>query len=418
MKSIIDIFRRKKRSESMPEPLDPKYIPTTEEVIAIQVKETLHTFTEPFPLPRRERDIWILFGEGIGLSHSTRLKVRCVFSYAGYFLRLYDEVFHDLSKEKLSFNLPGWECTEEMLSKERFNQAVCEGLGIELKKGEILFIRYVGEGKFAVYNPAAANAKDFIIRTYAYGDYLPDILGENRVLFSKMKRSVDHEDNDSDLLFRDGDDLNLSVDSDIRFSFVGENKEKGDELCRAGVAQEEMEEFTDASRYNELPPDDDEGYETLYKLIMSGYSIEVIDLMLNRYAKQYKLYITDRLKIRLDNKDGREIKMRQLSKVLFLFLLWHNQEFFPYQLEECEDKLLSIYEKIARNDDIEVMKASIHRLVTVNSAFIDARHGVKAAFEGVVAPRSVQFYTIQGEQNCAKRINLDRSLVTWEKPLF
>lgn len=367
------------------------FVPSTEDVKGVEVEASHYLVEEPFPLPFDKYAVWVITGKEIGLKGTTVSKIKQALSVKGYSIQYYDKVFGNVTPEALAYNFPGIAPDADILSREHFTNAITEGLGIELAEKDVLFVRYIGKTEptlleqsdresFEVYVDSATDSKDFLIKAFAYIESLNDI-----------------------------------SDSDIRFSKTNQT--------RFRVARPDLEDAEPPT------PDEifDEGldkvaretYSSLSHLIMSGYSIEVIEGWLKQLSAPSHLIITKDYRILLPDYNNLEIKMTQLPKTVFLFFLWFDIRCAIYQLQDHRDEFLAIYRKLSIFDDPRTMEDSIDRLVAANGvSFMEKCAAVKKAFTTKMSDRQAKNYYVHGEQGYSKGIDLDRSLVTWESPLF
>lgn len=395
------LFHKKKADQK--EVIKENLPPTQEEVDAVEVYTTSHTVKSLIPLLPREEDVWVVCGKGIGLRGETVGKIRSGLLRKGYDIQYYDKVFGGITKEALDYNFPDLEVEVEQLSAESFVQALRDGLGLEIPELSILFIRYEGktepdlfgngpEDCFSVFDASAPNAHDFLTNAFAYIQSLKachctrfryaDGGGSSNVRFS-----ITRKDDDSQILFRDGDNDGME---DIPPATPDE------------LFDREMDKLAE------------ETYSGLERLVLSGYSIDVIEGWLNKLSRRSRVVITDKFKILLPDYQNREVVMNQLPKALFLFFLKHDRAYAIYQMQEQKRELMDIYQKLTNSNDLETIEQRIDSLVNPDGvSFVEKCSMIRRAFNGLVPMRFVSEYYIQGPQGEAKCISLDRSLVEW-----
>ena len=401
-KSLKDyIFGRKMAKHEKPVP--ERSNPTQEEVDAVDVEVAIHSVMAPVPLLLREDDVWVVFGPGIGLTGSTFRKLKSAFNDKGYSFHHYDLVFGGVTSEALEYNFPDVDIDISALSQESFSKAICEGLGVELPERCILFIRYNGKSEpdlfgkeptdtFSVFDASASNAFEFLKKALAYIGSLKD-LSDSGIRFSKSYR---HDD--------------------VNFSIRGYGDE-GQTLFRVRRDHEPKEV---------APPTPDEEFDAemekvaketfagMEKLILSGYSIDIIESWLNKLSKRSRVVITEKYEILLPDYKNKVVKMNHLPKALYLFFLKHDRGYAIYQMEDQRDELLSIYGKLTNSSEPETIRERIDSLVDKNGkSFTEKCSLIRAAFSGIVPERFIEDYYINGPQGEAKRIKLDRNLVEW-----
>lgn len=379
------------------DPNEQLFVPSTKDLEGIEVVANQYPVDEPFPLPFEEGVVWIITGEKIGLKGTTVSIIKKALSAKGYSIQYYDKVLGNVTPEALAYNFPGIKADAAILSRERFTKAIIEGLGIDLAEKDVLFVRYIGKADptlfdysernaFEVYVDSASNAEEFLIKAFAFVETLKDIRD------SGIRFSISRRDNDNDIRFRRADsDTPKDVEPPTPDEIFDEGLRK--------VAQET--------------------YSSLSHLIMSGYSIEVIEGWLKQLSAPSHVVITKDYRIFLPDYNNLEIKMTQLPKTVFLFFLWFDVRCAIYQLQDHRDEFLAIYRKLSIFDDPQAMEDSIDRLVSANGvSFMEKCAAVKKAFTTKMSDRQAKNYYVHGEQGYSKGIDLDRSLVTWEYPLF
>ena len=147
-----------------------------------------------------------------------------------------------------------------------------------------------------------------------------------------------------------------------------------------------------------------------------GITIEELEAVLSYRVKLSHLRITRHKEIILDDFDHREVKMDALTKSIFLLYLKHPEGIRYKELCDHRSELEEIYLSISGRSDMDSIRKSIDDLtdpITSNS-INEKVSRAKKAFREVVDVRIARFYYIDGRQGAAKRIALDRSLVTWE----
>ena len=395
-KSLKDyIFGRRMAKKEKPVP--ERTGPTQEEVDAVKVEVTTHTVKSPVPLLPREEDVWVVFGPGIGLTGSTSAKLKTALSNKGYVFRHYDQVFGSITAEALEYNFPDVDIDINALSQESFSQAICNGLGIELPERCIYFIRYSGKSKpdllgteprdtFSVFDASSPDALAFLTKALAYIGSLNRI-GNSGTLFRIPEDDIRGYGEEGHTFFR---------------------KSKGP--VPVDTAPPTPDEEFDA----EMQRVAKETFAGLEKLILSGYSIDIIESWLNKLSKRSRVVITEKYEILLPDYKNKVVKMNHLPKALYLFFLKHDRAYAIYQMEDQKDELLSIYGKLTNSSEPETIRERIESLVDRNGkSFTEKCSLIRTAFSGIVPERFIDDYYIDGPQGEAKRIRLDRRLVEW-----
>ncbi|MBQ9310283.1 MAG: hypothetical protein IJ222_05385 [Bacteroidales bacterium] len=340
-----------------------------------KVEETLYLPVGPMPWPEVDNDIWLVTGvlapDCLELTYDLSMGLLRL----GYRIQSFPYHFANLTSRELAYNFPGERLALGELTEMEFRKAVAAALNLDMKPGAGYLIRKNpgGEG-FLVAEIVAKTNHEFIHRAQAYRELLPDISVKDNVKFSKM--------------FRDGDEeVYLGENWDIDYP-----EEISDEL--ASLARDTKKNIED--------------------LILQDFPVEVIETWLQKAVKLSRVEITADYRILLTDY-GKEIKMRQLPKTLFLWFLAHPGGCSLKRLQEHRDELLAIYRKLTNQDDEAQVVASIDALVNpVGNSFSEKCAAVKLAFLKEIPERVAKNYYIQGPQGGVKGISLDRALVEWE----
>lgn len=390
-KRLIDYFLNRKSSKK-DEVVKENPAPTQAEVDAVEVEPTIHTVKSAIPLLPCESDVWVVCGKGIGLRGDTTDKIRFGLGRKGYDIRYWNMVFCGLTKEMLEYNFPDLDIDVDQFSQENFLNALREGLGLEIPEGSILFIKYNGktepdlfgnepEDCFSVYDATSSNAQEFLTKALAYIQSLKDIGGSD-IMFSITRRDDEHQ-----ILFRDGDDYTPKIP-------------------KLPTPDEYFDE--------EMIKVAGDTYAGMARLIMSGFSIDVIESWIKQLSKPSRIVITEKYDILLPDYKNKIVELAQLPKALYLFFLKHDRAYAIYQMQDQKQEILSIYQKITNSSEPETIEQRIDSLVDPKGvSFTEKCSLIRAAFSHSVPARFAEDYFIQGPQGEAKRIKLDRSLVEW-----
>ena len=146
-----------------------------------------------------------------------------------------------------------------------------------------------------------------------------------------------------------------------------------------------------------------------------GITIEALELLLGYKVKLSKLNITTSSKLFLTDFDNREVKMDDLTKVLYFFYLSHPEGARLKELHEYEDEILHIYSGITGRDDPEKILESVRNLLDPFGNNLNVSMSrIKKAFKDVVGDRIARFYYVSGSYGEVRKVALDRDLVIWE----
>ena len=154
--------------------------------------------------------------------------------------------------------------------------------------------------------------------------------------------------------------------------------------------------------------------EAIDKLLLSGFSAEVIKGWLDQKVKLSRIRITKRNKILLVDYDI-EVKMGPLPKTVFLFFLRHPEGMRFVDLQDYKQEIYDIYSRLAVSDDLDKIKRSVDHLTDPFDNSINEKCTmIKYAFQKVVKDDIASNYYVSGKQGHTMKIPLDRTLVEWE----
>ena len=154
--------------------------------------------------------------------------------------------------------------------------------------------------------------------------------------------------------------------------------------------------------------------EAIDKLLLSGFSAEVIKGWLDQKVKLSRIRITKRNKILLVDYDI-EVKMGPLPKTVFLFFLRHPEGMRFVDLQDYKQEIYDIYSRLAVSDDLDKIKRSVDLLTNPFDNSINEKCTmIKYAFQKVVKDDIASNYYVSGKQGHVMKIPLDRTLVEWE----
>lgn len=157
-----------------------------------------------------------------------------------------------------------------------------------------------------------------------------------------------------------------------------------------------------------------EAKEAIDKLLLSGFSAEVIKGWLDQKVKLSRIRITKRNKILLVDYDI-EVKMGPLPKTVFLFFLRHPEGMRFVDLQDYKQEIYDIYSRLAVSDDLDKIKRSVDLLTDPFDNSINEKCTmIKYAFQKVIKDDIASNYYVSGKQGHVMKIPLDRALVEWE----
>ena len=146
--------------------------------------------------------------------------------------------------------------------------------------------------------------------------------------------------------------------------------------------------------------------------------------MLEKHWLQYsvaqqssRIMIDRHAKIFLTDFGNMEIKMSPLPKTVYLFYLRHPEGIVLKYFSDHRQELEQIYSKIANSSNPEEIRSSINNLVNpIHNSIHEKFSRVKEAFAKVMDLSIAGPYLISGPRGGIKKIDLDRSLVTYDLP--
>ena len=126
------------------------------------------------------------------------------------------------------------------------------------------------------------------------------------------------------------------------------------------------------------------------------------------------LLIDDSFRVQLVTSSSlTEITMPTLSRVVYILFLRHEEGIRLKEIADYRQELLHIYLTISPRDDVEQMKKSIDDLIDQESGSLNQKISrITAAFRKCLPSDIAQHYIITGPRGEARRILLDRTLVT------
>ena len=182
-------------------------------------------------------------------------------------------------------------------------------------------------------------------------------------------------------------------------------------LERARKTPEEI--FTE-----EMEEAEKETVATMRRLILKGAPITVFESWISKAIEPSRVHIDNQYQIFLPDYNV-EIEMTQLAKSVYFFFLWKDIRLSLNQLVDYREEFLKFYLNLTIYEDFVTNEATIERLINPRTnSFSEVCANIKKAFINKISPRYAEIYYIHGVQNYSKGIDLDRSLVTWDRRPF
>lgn len=312
------------------------------------------------------------------------------------------DALKQLSKDVFAYNFPGIDRPSGMSPEPLYSRIRAE-LGIPDKMNDHLFVRAEGDG-LAFFD--AGN--DFRLAVSYLLSRRRCSLWDIRVEYPKhINEECRHFSVEPD----EDEGIRFSVSGNYE-SYIDAEEQIDGEMSFCYPEPEAVEADEEFSAHMNRAAG--EVHESIKKLLLDGFPVEIILSWLNEEVHLSRLRITRQFKILLLDYD-KEVRMGPLPKTVFLFFLRHPEGVRLSYLQDHVDELMHIYEHVCVNDDPKKMRKSIETLVDpFNNSICEKCAAVKKAFMLQVRDSIARNYYITGAQGAEKRITLDRSLVEWE----
>ena len=357
-----------------------------------------------FHLPERLGIYYLISGRRFNMAQDQYECIKDIIEGEGYDLFYVSDVLSGLGSDVMKYNFPG---VKVDFTHENFSHAVAKILQIELGEHGACLVWY-----------------DEDMDCFKHSDLQYDFETLHAQVYSMFNSVL--SDIESDIRFRIGETdeieelcdycLNeplpcMSIDENReRRSIFHSCKESLFDLCE-DIAEEEQEP---AKTTPELDALAEEAQNVIRRLLLSGFSAEVIKGWLEPKVKLSRIRITKRYKILLVDYDM-EVKMGPLPKTVFLFFLKHPEGMRFVDLQDYRQEIYDIYSRLAVSDDLDKIERSVDLLTNPFDNSINEKCTmIKYAFQKVVADDIALNYYVSGKQGHTMKIPLDRKLVEWE----
>lgn len=131
-------------------------------------------------------------------------------------------------------------------------------------------------------------------------------------------------------------------------------------------------------------------------------------------AEAPALVITRDYRIFMGNRHGPEIRMRPMTKAVFLLFLRHPEGIAFGQIGQYRAELEGYYRRLSRSGTNEEILRSLDRVLNAASREVSvAASRASEVLAGMLEEEYLPSYVIAGERGGPKRIALDRRLVVW-----
>ena len=348
------------------------------------------------PFPANPKHVWLI-NNGCGrIDYSDRKRIESILGEKGYELKCYNWVMPRLSADSIAYNFPGISIDVADLSEGTFDKAVARAFGLKMEPGVRYLVRYDQDNDnfYLARFELSEHQDDAVKNRPALNDIIDDSR-DDTVLFSMTKNERDVYRREAYRKVRGLFDLDEEDAVENEIMPVGHP-------ARSKKEQQRLAEEVEAK---------------IAQLVMGDFPISVIEAWIQKAVKLSRLKITSDWRIFLTDY-GKEVKMRQLPKALFLFFLKHPEGCKVADLQDHKDEIYAIYKKLTIHENIFSVKKRIKDLVNpFGNSYSEKSAAVKLAFKSEIADNIAQNYYIHGPQGGLKGISLDRSLVDWEVEL-
>ena len=155
--------------------------------------------------------------------------------------------------------------------------------------------------------------------------------------------------------------------------------------------------------------------ERIAKLRQRGIAEYLLEQLIHPDNRLSRLVVTKDCRIVLPDYNDMEIKMEPLVKAVYLLFLRHPEGIAFKQLPDYREELTAIYVKLKPAGLTERAMQSIEDVTNPMLNSINEKCArIRGAFVGQFDEYMAKSYYVYGARGEAKRIVLDRSLVTWE----
>ena len=357
-----------------------------------------------YHLPQRTDVYYLISGRRFNMDQDQYECIKDIIEGEGYDLFYAPEVLSGLGSEVIKYNFPG---VKFDFTQENFSQAVARDQQIELGEHCACLVWYDEDMDCFKHSDLQDNFEAFHAHVYGMFNAVPvDIESDIRFRIG----AADEMEECCDYCLNEPMPC-MSVDeSRERRSIFHSCKESLFDLCE-DIAAEELEPAKTSPELDALA---EEAKDVIRRLLLSGFSAEVIKGWLEPKVKLSRIRITKRFKILLVDYDM-EVKMGPLPKTVFLFFLRHPEGMRFVDLQDYKQEIYDIYSRLAVSDDLDKIERSVDLLTNPFDNSINEKCTmIKYAFQKVVADDIASNYYVSGKQGHCMKIPLDRSLVEWE----
>ena len=364
-----------------------------------------------FILPQRAYIYYLISGRKFVMNNVQYDNIREIIEGEGYELFYMPGILPSLSKDVMKYNFPGVKID---FTQEDFSKSVADQLNINLGDDCACLVWYNDD--LGIFEHTEPQDSFEALHEQVYIKFNA-VLGSIDSDYSFSVGSVDAAEEICDYC------QNLSME-EIEPSSCQRQSRENKSFWRSRIPVErnlydlcdDIDDEVESAPISspELDLLAQEAKEAIDKLLLSGFSAEVIKGWLDQKVKLSRIRITKRNKILLVDYDI-EVKMGPLPKTVFLFFLRHPEGMRFVDLQDYKQEIYDIYSRLAVSDDLDKIKKSVDLLTDPFDNSINEKCTmIKYAFQKVVKDDIASNYYVSGKQGHVMKIPLDRTLVEWE----
>ena len=364
-----------------------------------------------FILPQRAYIYYLISGRKFVMHDVQYDNIREIIEGEGYELFYMPGILPSLSKDVMKYNFPGVKID---FTQEDFSKSVADQLNINLGDDCACLVWYNDD--LGIFEHTEPQDSFEALHEQVYIKFNA-VLGSIDSDYSFSVGSVDAAEEICDYC------QNLSME-EIEPSSCQRQSRENKSFWRSRIPVErnlydlcdDIDDEVESAPISspELDLLAQEAKEAIDKLLLSGFSAEVIKGWLDQKVKLSRIRITKRNKILLVDYDI-EVKMGPLPKTVFLFFLRHPEGMRFVDLQDYKQEIYDIYSRLAVSDDLDKIKRSVDLLTDPFDNSINEKCTmIKYAFQKVVKDDIASNYYVSGKQGHVMKIPLDRTLVEWE----
>ena len=357
-----------------------------------------------FHLPDRTDIYYLISGRKFNMDQDQYECIKDIIEGEGYDLFYVPEVLSGLGGEVMKYNFPG---VKVDFTQENLSLSVAKDLQIDLGEYSACLVWYDEDSDGFRHSEMQDNFEAFHAQVYGmFNSVLADVESDIRFRIGDtdgIEKCYDYCMNESMPC--------MSVDeSRMSRSIFHSYKESLYDLCDE-IADEELELAETSPELDALA---EEAKDVIKRLLLSGFSADIIKGWLEPKVKLSRIRITKRNKILLVDYDM-EVKMGPLPKTVFLFFLRHPEGMRFVDLQDYKQEIYEIYSSLAVSDDLDKINRSVDLLTNPFDNSINEKCTmIKYAFQKLVKDDIASNYYVSGKQGHVMKIPLDRTLVEWE----